>query len=113
MTGTDIMDACWQVLKDDEPRQFYPADRQVKWVNEAVEQITQLRPDALIGDGGAGLRTVVELTDLSDTVSISSRWKTAAVSWVLMRCFQCDSEDEGDREQAALHSQMFAEAVMR
>jgi len=114
MTGMDIMDACWQVLKDgEEPHTFYPDQDMVKWVNEGIAQVTQRRPDSLIDADGVSIREIVPIEDLSDTLSISGRWFTALVEWVLVRAFQTDAEDEGDRAQAALHMKMFAEVIVR
>jgi len=114
MTGTDIMEAAWQLLQDeDDPHLFYPGQKMVKWINEAVEQIRQQRPDCLVDSAGVVLRTITPITDLANTLSLDNRWKTAVVDWVVSRALQTDAEDEGDREQAALHLQLGAQATAR
>jgi len=114
MTGTEVMEACWQVLQDeDEPHTFYPDQKMVRWVNEAVDQVTQRRPDSLVGADGVSITTVVPIEELEDTLSIGRRWFSALVEWVLMRAFQTDAEDEGDRNQAALHQKFFADVIAR
>jgi len=114
MTGTNVLDDCWQILQDtDEPRKFYPAEKLLPWVNEAVERIRQRRPDSMIATGGASLRTITALTAVGGAIGVADRWKTAIVDWVVARAFQTDAEDEGDQKQAALHLQLFKDAVGR
>jgi hypothetical protein len=108
------MEAAWQLLQDeDDPHQFYPGQKMLKWINEAVEQIRQQRPDSLVDAAGVTLRTITPITDLSDTLSLDNRWKTAVIDWVVSRALQTDAEDEGDRKQAALHLQLGAQATAR
>lgn len=114
MTGTDVMESCWHLLQDKEdPHVLYPGQEQVKWINEAVVQITQERPDSLIATGGLSIRTITPIVDLDSTLSLTDRWKTAVIEWVLSRAFQTDAEDEGDKKQADRHSKLFNEAIGR
>lgn len=114
MIGLDIMEPCWQILKDkEEPHLLYPAQDMVKWVNEGIDQIVQRRPDSLVDDDGVALVAIVEIEDLDDAVSVGRRWKTALISWVLFRAFGADAEDEGDAKQSVMHFQSFEAAVMR
>ena len=112
MTGDTVMDLCWDILQDDEePRQFYPAEKMIKWINEAVEKIRQKRPDSLIDSDGFTIISVTPIVDIGDTISLSDRWLTSVCEWVLMRAFQNDGEDEGDQSQSRLHKDLFDASI--
>lgn len=112
MTVRDVFELCWQIMQDSEdPHIFYPARNLYPWLNEAVEQVLQRRPESRIDSTGEALLAVSEVSSLSDELSLADRWKTALVEWVIMRCFQSDAEDVGDKSQAKIHFELFEKYV--
>lgn len=114
MIAYDVLETCWQLLNDtEEPHVFYPSQRLLGWVNEAVEQIRQRRPECILDSDGIALVDIVPVTGEDDTISLDARWKSAIVEWVVARCYQTDMEDKGDQSQADIHLKLFESYVGR
>ena len=114
MIVTTVLEAVWQIMQDeDDPHEFYPEKKLIKWVNEAVDQIRQRRPDSLISEDGLTIELITPVAEGADTISIADRWFSAIVEWVVFRTFQTDAEDEGDQKQAASHQNNYENYILR
>jgi hypothetical protein len=65
----------------------HPDDQLVIWINEAVNKVTELRPDARYATDGT-LLTIVPITDITGTITIDDKWKDRIVDYAVSRCLE-------------------------
>ena len=112
MTGEDVERSARPLLNDEQEPYSFNADPMWRFINEAVDLITSMRPDALI-DTDNSLITVTDLTALSDTISIANKWKVPVVDYVVSRCYGMKSDGKDNAERAAHYLTRFTTLVMQ
>ena len=111
MTGKDVNDRLSTIIKDPEELRWKSTEK-LLWINDAVNMIVSIRPDAMINTSGA-LITITPITALTAgaALSIADKWLPAVVQYAASLCFQDEGGNKGDLDRAKLHMDNFMSFV--
>ena len=114
MTGTDVTTAARNdLLIDIDPADLRFSDAEsIQWINEGMNRIYSLRPDAFYGTT-VTVGPPTPITTLADTLELVDRFLATIVNYVCFRYFSKDSENASNRSRAADYNALYKSALIQ
>jgi len=99
MTGQDIVDR-WRSLIGDAIKAYrYPDTVALKLLNDAIRELTGLRPDLTLDDDGTIL-AMADLTDLADTVTLPEDFRRVVPHLMAAYVYEDEGTDDANAKAA-------------
>ena len=82
----------------------------LRFLNDAVTLICELRPDAKIADDGT-IRTITALADIGSSISIADKWMLAICHYICARALEMQGGERMNLDASNHHQKAFMDLV--